>query len=522
MLAVAFAIAFTAAGFSSATNVFVTQSGIATGNCPSGAAGAPNLTPAQFNLPSNWGAGAGKIGPGTTVLLCGTLSNSIPGAIELQAQGSGTSGSPITILFDTNANITNSAYWNILGAINLGSYKYITVNGGKNGIIQNTGNGSSLQYQKPSTGIRTYGTGVTIENLTIANLYVHSSPTDTAVSQTQVNCVAFGGGSNVTIANNKMHDAGWCLFEDFQNGDGNVSIYNNTIYNVDHGWMLASQVAGGSSGPFNFYGNQVYGYANWDTTNNTYHHDGIHCFTSQTGGVAAHITSLNIYNNLFTGPVGVNITAHMYLEGGSGPNSTACADVNSQINIYNNILTADNYIYNGLIGMFSGNGSVYNNTIIGSTTSQGICFYAKGSVSALQFKNNAITNCNMLVAILDNIPFTPDYNAYGNGGGNAFVINGSFLSPSSFSKWKSLAGGDSHSTYSASLQLSSSGVPQSESPVTRAGTNLTSLGVTSLDSDTSAGNTRTPVPRPAVGPWDAGAYEGIGPNPPSGLTGIVK
>src|SRR5690349_3658015 len=55
-----------------------------------------------FNSASSWGTGTAQIGPGTTVHLCGTFTGT-PGQQLLVVGASGTSTSPITIKFETNA-----------------------------------------------------------------------------------------------------------------------------------------------------------------------------------------------------------------------------------------------------------------------------------------------------------------------------------------------------------------------------------------------------------------------------------
>jgi hypothetical protein len=516
----------------SATNVYVTPSGSATGNCPTGTASAPNLTPAQFNTSTSWGSGAGLIGPGTSILLCGTFTGAA-GSTELKFQASGTSGYPITLLFDTNAQL-NAPYWapspngGCGGAICIYKLSYIVINGGSNGIIQNTANGDSLTYQVDSEAIEAGNcSNCTIENLTIANIYVHLLNGNSSIDQTAMRCITFSG-SNVTVNNNTMHDAGWCLFEGYNNGDSNVAIYNNKLYNIDHGWMLASGTAGGSSGPFSFYGNQISSYANWDTTSDAYHHDGIHCFTAASTSLPAHITALNIYDNMFGPGVGTNITAHIFIEGGSTSGDTPCADSTSVINIYNNVLTANGPVSNGLIAFFTGTGNIYNNTLVGSGTSTGMGFYmdetATGYLANLgpvTFKNNALTSFNESIAIPTGITFTTDYNSYGGGGSNNFICGSNFYATSQFAAWKTCTGGDSHSTYSASLNLTAMGAPQTGSSVTGIATDLTSLGIVSLDNDTSAGGMRTPVLRSSTGTWDAGAYMYRAPSPPTSLTASV-
>jgi hypothetical protein len=283
--------------------------------------------------------------------------------------------------------------------------------------------------------------------------------------------------------------------------------------------MLASQVSGGSSGPFIFRNNTVYGYANWDTGSaDYYHHDGIHCFTSGTNGSPAHITLLAIYDNLFKGPVGQNITAHIFLEGGSGSGSTPCADSTSGIAVYNNVAIADQPINDGLFGLYAGNatptygGGVYNNTIVSNAgTNSGVCF-GVGMAAGMTFENNAVSGCNQLMAELVAVPFSPNYNRYGDGGNNAFVCNRNYWPPEAFSLWKSCIKGDANSAYQTSLKLNDTGIPQLRSPVINAGTNLTSLctgNLASLCSD-YAGNSR-----PTSGPWTVGAYatSDSGPQP---------
>ena len=145
---------------------------------------------------------------------------------------------------------------------------------------------------------------------------------------------------------------------------------------------------------------------------------------------------LAIYNNLFEGPVGADITSHIFLEGGTGSGSTPCADATSGIAIFNNVALADQGIATGMFGLFSGNftsahgGGVFNNTIISSdSTSDGsnVCFSSNSDVSGMTFENNALSGCNQLIAITSSIGFSPNYNQYGNGGSNAFVCFTSLL-----------------------------------------------------------------------------------------------
>ena len=477
------------------------------------------ITPATFNGLTN--------SPGDVNYVCGTITGSA-GSTLLSPNGNGSSGNPVQIIFDTGA-ILQAPYFagppngGCGGAICLYNKSYYTVDGGTNGIIQNTANGTTLSYKQTTEAIEGMNcSNCTVKNLTISNMYVHTSTSDDTEDQTGIRCITLTG-SNWTISNNIMHDAGWCLFQPYNSGDTNTNIYNNEIYNIDHGWILATQSAGGNSGPFNFNNNHVHDYSNWDTTSNSYHHDGIHCYTSTGSGGSAHFSALNIYNNTFDGSTGVNITAHIFNEGGSGSGSTPCSDGSSVINIYNNLLSANSPINNGLIAANTGVENVYNNTFIGSGTGSGVGFYIQGGQSdTVVFKNNALTGFNQIINIPSGVNFTADYNEYGNGGSNAFVCHGNFYDPSTISSWKSCIGGEGNSGYSASLTLSSSGIPLTGSVLINAGTNLSSL--CSQSSTALLCSDRVGNPRPGSGAWTVGAFvanSSTGPLPPTNLTGNV-
>src|SRR5215469_13132270 len=98
-----------------------------------------------FNSGNNWGSGAAQIGPGTTVHLCGTISSS------LTFQGSGGAGNPITLLAEPGANLTSVNF--SANAINGNGQSYLVMDGGSNGVIQNTGTGSTLASQASAGGI---------------------------------------------------------------------------------------------------------------------------------------------------------------------------------------------------------------------------------------------------------------------------------------------------------------------------------------------------------------------------------
>ena len=154
------------------------------------------------------------------------------------------------------------------------------------------------------------------------------------------------------------------------NGNHDIHVDHNNIYNVDHGLITSSGTAGGSFGPIWFNNNHVHDFANWDTDSNSYHHDGIHCYTV-AGGQPMHITDFYIYDNRFDGSIGDNATSWIFMEDSSGSSATPCADASSKIWLFNNVGIASRDLGNGVFGMFSGRTFAYQNTIIGDSSEPG-------------------------------------------------------------------------------------------------------------------------------------------------------
>jgi hypothetical protein len=259
------------------------------------------LSVAWFNNSASWGWASHQISPGTTVFLCGVF-NGRPGEQLLTVRGSGAPGNPVTIKF-LPGTVLSAPYWSSTGAIHMIGASHIVVDGGTNGVIENTANGTGRAYRQQSVAIQADGCNTcTVQNLTIQNLYVRTSSSDLAATHT-VSCVAWHLADNLTVNHITCHDASWAIA-----GDGNnFTLENSNIYHVDHG------VASGAlhkAGGYSIHNNHFHDFANWDSPTNTYHHDGIHMW-GQNGGT---ITGGAIYNNTFDGDFGVNITAHIFLQ----------------------------------------------------------------------------------------------------------------------------------------------------------------------------------------------------------------
>ncbi|MDE1941075.1 MAG: peptidoglycan-binding protein, partial [Patescibacteria group bacterium] len=499
------------------TDIYVSQNGSGTGtSC------ADPLPISWANATSNWGTSAGQIGPGVTLHLCGTFTGAA-GATLLKAQGSGTAGHPITIKFEPGA-VAAAPYWAGSnnpggGAIDISMKSYIILDGGTNGLIENTKNGTGLAYHADSVGVMAEGCeDCEIKNLTIADMYVHTSPSDTSVDQTQVIGIEFSG-TNTSVHNNTIHDAGWALGDvynvgvllrggnDISGGDNDSLIYGNDIYNIDHGIWLAGY---GVAQTIKVFGNHIHDYANWDTTSNAYHHDGIHAFGwPATSTSFAKINDLWIYDNLFDGDPGNNVTGHVFLEGWNATSDpTPWTDSTGMLHFFNNIGVFPNgrLTYNGIFAiMYAGsNFQIYNNTVVGSSPTAGgsVCLGVASPNPTI--KNNVIEGCNVLIGSVTQInnPSQIDYNTYGD-------CDNSYncwwdLGPGTgdFTKWLSISGGaDAHSTYHSNIDLDSNYRPLAGSPAIGSALNLTGLGTAPLDSDIVG------TARPASSAWDAGAYQ---------------
>ena len=388
---------------SARANVYVAQSGAGSGS----GANCANAKPATFfNTPANWGVGK-PIGPGRIVGLCKAITST------LRVQGSGRSGKPITIYFMPGAKISQRA---CAPCLDMSERSFITVDGGVDGIIEGTDNGTTLGLHVPSIGVVASNCDTCeVKHLTIRGIYVHTGR-GSEIDQTQMRAIAFTG-DNFQVANNVIHDAGWAITFG-RNGDKNDRVYGNDIYNVDHGVVPSFGSSGGSAGPFFVYDNHFHDFANWDTSNNAYHHDGIHCYTV-AGGAAQHITDFYIYNNRFDGDIGNNATAWIFIEGSPRHDAfdTPCADSTSRLWIFNNFLTSTKGVAgNGIITLGSfGPTLVANNLIDGPDPKnpQSTCL---GFGRLAEIYNNAIGGCNQLVT--GPVPLALDYNAYAHCSGS--------------------------------------------------------------------------------------------------------
>jgi hypothetical protein len=516
-------------GFASTTsagNVYISQSG--TG---SGTSCADALPVSWFNNAANWGNGPTQIGPGTTAHLCGTFTCTSTGQQNyLMVQGSGSSGNPITIKFETNALMTCAAWVNghTPGVINLSGQSWIVLDGGTNGTIQNTLNGTAgasclggpCSLQDMTTFVYMSSGGgahdIEVKNLTCVDGYVHVAGADTSGGSTE--CVQFVNNNNITVDHITCHDTAVCI-----NGWGNnFTMDFNELYNCNR-CLTFGPTGGGTLTNTVIHDNYIHDAGPWDNPGvDTFHHDGVHLFP----GGAATISGLQVYNNRFSQGGNCCQTADIYLEGNfTNPKvfNNVCDNTGGQ---WQWCLWTDDDI-----GGHTTNPLIYNNTIVGNPYNANGAFRFRGT-TGITFENNVFVGGGGLIT-LDSTPSTiafADYNTYDSGTGNGWNYNGTYSS--TLLGWQTLCSCDVHSqlTAASAINLSSTGHPQSGSNVIGFATNLTSLGIALLDSDKPdpVGTTGSGVgkARPSNGNWDGGAYQSGAaanrPAPPTGLTATVQ
>jgi hypothetical protein len=477
-------------GFSAATDIYITQNAL---GADSGANCANAHSAAWFNSNATGG---------NTYHLCGAFSGTAGSTMLIVPSGS--AGNVLTVLFEPGAILT-APYWGgqYAGAINIPAHSYIKIDGGSNGVIQNTANGDSLLYQQPLHGIyvQNGSSNVEITHVTIKNTYMSISGgtgNSNALSTANV-LIGSGGVTNVSVHDCILQNAGQGVEVDWDGGvTNNINIYNNTITDHRFGVQVGSWVSSGSTSNINIYGKSINDWSNCNTSNNYYHLDGIIIWGDQ-----GYPTNVSIYNNYIYGDFVANGTAFIYCTW-DGLTGTGTSSV---CNIFNNVIVINNSNNQGKAfgtGSHTGPPKLLNNTIIGQAPSSGLnnLIQVDGVIGLSQ--NNLFLNSSQAISSYastfpSNVT-TSDYNLYYGFNSQPFVYNissgGIYIS---YSQWQSL--GYDANGLTGNPSLDSNYKPQAGSAAIGKGTNLTGLGITALNSDKAG------YARPASGAWDIGACQ---------------
>lgn len=491
---------------------------------------------------STWAA---SFGSDNKQHLCGAITS------QLTTGGSGTSGHPDTILFETGASMQISPGCSSAGCLAVGSNSFIIIDGGTgqpcgwntvtnlsegscNGQIENMLYGSpgascpggactTQPAQDGLTGNLIYGTGahdIEVRNLQLGPSYIHTSSGSGLTDSGGTQCTQFTNSSNINIHDNKAHDGVWCIVFAVTgtNSKTNLSYTNNEIYNSSHmsaiGMANTAQLNG-----FTMAGNYTHDMSNWDTTADDNHGNALHTYSDAGGGTT--ITNGSIYNNILGGHMGQDATSQLFMEAANG--------TETNLNIFNNLLinldtssTASERLL--FVNVCMSGCHVFNNTMVGPNTGWGWTSQlgSNGSTTTAfaNYENNINSDASTIVQCSFCSFGTIDYNVYGLQG--SFVWNGHFMDgftgatcgPTNYF-WNNCSGEGTHSqNLPSGINLAANYHPNSGSPVITAGDNLTSLC-------TGLGISGNPclfdlagVARPNSA-WDVGAYQFAGAPPPT-------
>jgi parallel beta-helix repeat protein len=444
-----------------AEDFYIAQSALGTGTGAS-AANAAAIT--FFNTASNWATGTGKISPGDTVRLVGTISST------LTIQGSGSAGLPIIITFEPGAKISKP-YWGIdaASAIYASGRSYITIDGNLTGIVECSANGDTMANNQPSYGITfTGGSSNMVKNLTVQNIYVHTYGTANLVGTYTTRCIYVENSNNFAVVNCTLNNAylGVYVLANGQTVTNNI-VERNTISACSTAVVFA---CGGLTNDaitgFSMRYNDVSMGGNWYEAADLNHIDGIHTWTS-----AGTMSGLTICGNYFHGNPSQNCTSQIYLT----DNLKTCY-------VYNNLIVgtttrpAEGFININLTG--TADAYIYNNTIVGlgTTTTGGNGFAADPSRAGttVHMRNNIFSNC--YVGIYDGssaATWDSDYNVISGCGNVAFRTSAMTLAT-----WKTATGGDSHTSTNSPNLSSTYYVPTAGSSAIGTGADLTAIGKT--------------------------------------------
>lgn len=504
---------------------------------------------AWLNSSANWGSGASQINPGDTVHLTGVITANII------LNGSGIPGSPITVLFDPNAmcsapTLPNASQYMWIYASGLHD---MVINGGVNGILECTQNGTGPAYGGTNAyqngnlcGI--YATGVnnfTIENLTISNLY-NRLPSSADPGVGSQNSVAMSlSGNNIMVLSNNIYNSQDGIDYIYSGSTcSNVTINGNYLLGWNHGIEIATSGANVTPTLYNVMirSNRLDGmdYYEDQTGSITYYHrDGVF-FISEANFPANATVSPTSYYSGFASNIDVS---YNFIGPGVNPKTSVagtsaifvddyCTNQYSHLYIYNNIFTlksplqwADGFIDGGM----ASDSLVANNTMSSWPTSgtppntisisaggdnykilNNIVYWGTGSIQ-FQAQPTMATITGSLTAA--NVPSFAgcysDYNVLPVGAGaNAFTLAQVTCWGTSqqgwinyligtLAQWQALGPNfDPHSTTNVPILNTTTWVPLSTDTVARAqGTNLSSYFA----------NDFYGTPRSATGAWDIGA-----------------
>lgn len=543
---------------SATTRYIAASAGTFTGG--SACNGQTAITPATWNATSE---SAGDIS-----YICGPLTTTA-GSVLLNVQWSGTNGNPIFLIADTGASLqapyfpgttASAACAASCGGIETIGQSYVIIDGGTNGLIQNTLNGSALmgclggpctQGASGSVGIGVSGTEIIVRNWNVNNIYISCGITNctdgNAALQNNADIRVYNGATGIEVCNNNVAQAYIGISTDTAesattptvslNCQSNAAptgtnLFQNTTSDICHHFQPTG------SGPLNIWMNDVggaLGYTDWiwPKSGTGCHTDGIISFSDSTTPMLP-----NIYDNYFHGDLGNGSpTGFVFCTYG-----TAHLPGGSNCTVFNDLFVGSGYMAKGndahvFVQAGAGTPQVFYNCtfVIG-----GYAFDMEGdSTTHMTWENlvifglGSVTNMwawhNENATVWATLDFTNTNDFYNLRANAAWNYNSTTYN--SLAAWVTGcktgtgfgAGNCDDASITTNPLLAGGYQLMTGSPAIGTGANLTSLGITALDygapSTFGYGSTFNGVLRPTVGNWDMGAFPYVAPGAGCKLVG---
>jgi hypothetical protein len=378
------------------------------------------------------------------------------------------------------------------------------------------GNQNNAQSVLSNSGVH----HITVNDLKIQNVGIAHNATSASVKAIQ-----FQESHDVSVTNCTFATETWItMYFSFLSAGSysNFTWTGNDFSHTSGAMWLASAQANTSEHTITYTGNKAHDFSS--QIGNGVHGDGFfHYFGVPSSDSTQYMDGMTFCNNTAYGDFrntfdgGPANTALFFTEGGYA--GTECNNDFSftpvVANTWRNLIVhSANGNTHSTIGV-----SIYNNSLVNAgTNAMSGAIDIVGGQTNVTLKNNIASGMSYAVVIEDTasqVGFVSDYNLWNPTVG--FQVN---AVDQNSAQWKAL-GYDAHSVFGSDPSWVSA--PGNEhlnsgSPARNAGTNLTSLGITILDSDHDG------VGRPGgATAWDVGAHQFAGaPSPPSILTVIVN
>jgi len=349
-----------------ANDIYVSQNGSNTdGSTATNAAHGVSpawLSAQKWQQSALWGAHG--VHPGDIVHLTGVMSN------RLTICFSGVPGHNVTILFESNAMLSaptlpSSSCW-----INCAGMSNLVIDGGVNGLIQCTDNGTPAHYTNPEgargtshfTNFNMQGiyampaNNFTVRSLTISNLYNRLASSDDPVTGNWKARAIQIEGYNVTISNNVIYNTqdGIDFTYTFA-ATSNLIVVGNSIMGFNHGIVVGAGNDGAAPLFYNalIQSNKIDGMDFYESTNTKvggyYHRDPIFLFCTAVN--SNHFTPSNDPCSYYIGCISNVDVSYNIIGPGVNPQTTSAGSAGIFMHDYSTNQMIRVLIYNNILSL---------------------------------------------------------------------------------------------------------------------------------------------------------------------------